>query len=360
MPTARTLLALLSFAALTLVALQAQAQSDKLRVGVCGSPPFVVTDGEDVEGLSIDVWRAVAEREELRYDLIPVDEVDEALSRVASGGLDVAVGPISITAARARRVAFTQPYFQSRLAIAAPVESRSWLELLSPFFTKTFFGGLATVLIVLGIVGTLLWLAERRKNPDQFPKQAWRGIGNGVWLALVTMTTVGYGDRAPKTVPGKVITGVWMVVALLTATSLMAGIASTITVAQLDAARISTAGGLRGHRVATVQRTPAAKLVRSHGARLVPADSLEHAVAAVAAGRADAVVFDEPQLRHHLAQHPEIELLVSDATYHPQGYGFALQPGDERVHDLNVSLLTEAERGTVDRARNTWLPDANP
>jgi ABC-type amino acid transport substrate-binding protein len=80
----------------------------------------------------------------------------------------------------------------------------------------------------------------------------------------------------------------------------------------------------------------------------------------VAAGQADAVVFDEPQLRHHLVQHPKTELVISDATYHPQGYGFALQPGDERVHDLNVALLTETEQGTVARARHIWLPDGTP
>ncbi len=86
-------------------------------------------------------------------------------------------------------------------------------------------------------VGTLLWLAERRDNPEQFPATPVRGIGNGVWLALVTMTTVGYGDRVPITTAGRVMAGVWMVIALISASSLTAGIATALTLSQLEPRR---------------------------------------------------------------------------------------------------------------------------
>ena len=46
-----------------------------------------------------------------------------------------------------------------------------------------------------GGVGSLIWLAERRRNAEQFAEPL-AGIGSGMWFALVTLTTVGYGDKA--------------------------------------------------------------------------------------------------------------------------------------------------------------------
>src|SRR5690606_66163 len=123
---------------------------------------------------------------------------------------------------------------------------------ISPFFSRGFFVAVSILILILTMVGTLLWLAERNKNPKEFPPDPLNGIGNGIWLAVVTMTTVGYGDRAPATRAGRIIAGSWMIISLVTATSLVAGIASTLTVSGLSTSVIEGAGGLFGNKVAVV------------------------------------------------------------------------------------------------------------
>lgn len=56
--------------------------------------------------------------------------------------------------------------------------------------------------LVLGIVifASLVYYAERMQ-PN--PHNDFNSIPLGLWWALVTMTTVGYGDMAPKTYIGK-------------------------------------------------------------------------------------------------------------------------------------------------------------
>lgn len=42
-----------------------------------------------------------------------------------------------------------------------------------------------------------------------------KGLGQAVWWAAVTMTTVGYGDKAPKTLGGRVVAVAWMLASIV-------------------------------------------------------------------------------------------------------------------------------------------------
>ena len=64
---------------------------------------------------------------------------------------------------------------------------------------------LATVLTSVTIMGAVMHLIEGHVNPG-FPD-----IPHGIYWAIVTMTTVGYGDISPITVPGKFVAALMMV-----------------------------------------------------------------------------------------------------------------------------------------------------
>ena len=61
----------------------------------------------------------------------------------------------------------------------------------------------AVALLVFGSVGS--YLAEHQSN------DAFATFGDSVWWAIVTMSTVGYGDVVPKTASGKVIASFLMI-----------------------------------------------------------------------------------------------------------------------------------------------------
>lgn len=196
-------------------ALSAQSQSpQKLRIGIAGSEPFVV-DSSGATGISVEIWRDISEGLGLTNTSVFFSSISEGLQAVRDGKIDVLVGPVSITSERAETVKFTQPYFQSSLSILSRTDEPSIWERISPFFSKKFFLALCIFILVLAIVGALLWLAERKRN-EQFPDKPGRGIPNGMWCAIVTMTTTGYGDIAPITFWGRFIAGAWMVISLLT------------------------------------------------------------------------------------------------------------------------------------------------
>jgi voltage-gated potassium channel len=63
---------------------------------------------------------------------------------------------------------------------------------------------LGTVLIMTLILGTAMYLIEGEEN-------GFTNIPQSVYWAIVTMTTVGYGDIAPQTVPGRILASAVMI-----------------------------------------------------------------------------------------------------------------------------------------------------
>ncbi len=328
-----------------------------LRVGVAGSEPFVVNAGNGLEGISVEIWQAIADHTGLRYHFQTYGSVPEALTALQDGSVDVVVGPVSVTAGRAREVRFSQPYFQSSLSILSSIHGPSIWQRVQPFFSPSFFITIGILLFVLALVGTLVWLAERKTSTDQFPYRAGPGIANGIWLALVTMTTVGYGDRAPKTFWGRLVTGTWMIVSLITATSLIAGIASTLTLTGLQTNVVSTAEQLRGKKVAAVPGTPGAVFARRYGAEIVNAQSIQEGYRLVHQRSAQAMVFDRPQLLYYESKQHDSGESVSKAEYNRQAYAFAFPPSSDLIHSVNISLLRLEESGRVGRIVREWLGD---
>jgi len=63
---------------------------------------------------------------------------------------------------------------------------------------------LLTVFTLVIVVGTLMYLIEG-------PENGFTSIPRGVYWAIVTMTTVGYGDIAPKTIAGQALAALVMI-----------------------------------------------------------------------------------------------------------------------------------------------------
>ena len=328
-----------------------------LRVGVAGSAPFILHNADKPGGISMEIWDEVAGNLDLRCTTTNFTSVPDALDALVSGKVDAVVGPVSITSERAARMELTHPYFRSSLSILSRTDDLGLWERVKPFFTIKLLYALFVFLFILACVGTLLWLAERKASPEQFPNDPARGIGNGMWCAIVTMSTTGYGDIAPVTTTGRIIAGSWMVVSILFATSMVAGIASTLTLTGMGRTVIDSADKLPGKKVAVLADSPALGFVADNGGMPVTMGNLDSCYAALKAKQVDAVVFDRPQLLYFLHAQHDRAMAVSSAQYQPQGYGFAFPTGSALMPAVDVEMLRLKENGSLDKLIGSWLGD---
>jgi polar amino acid transport system substrate-binding protein len=314
-----------------------------IQVGVVGSEPFVFEEGSNKEGISVEIWKEIAAKNNWRSSYKNFDNVESALNAVKNNEVDIAIGPISITSSRLENMKFSQPFYNSSLSIVSRSDQLSFWQKIQPLFSFKLIIAIFIFLFILAIVGTLLWLAERKHSPEQFPNEPLNGIGTGMWLAIVTMTTVGYGDKAPVTLSGRIIAGSWMIISIIFATSMVAGIASTLTLTSLGTSSISKIEEVNNKKIATISGSPAESFIQTYKAKINPVAHLSEAFEKLKNKEIDAVVYDRPQLLYYIKTHDEEELSISKAEYFKQGYGFAFPLNSTMVYDVNKSLLKLAE-----------------
>ena len=109
--------------------------------------------------------------------------------------------------------------------------ARSAEMMLASFFSASSLNILCMTVLCVVAAGHAIWIAERKSNADEFPDQYIDGIDDGIWWAAVTVTTVGYGDKAPSTPFGRVIGIVWMFSGLFVFSVFMASVSAALSTA---------------------------------------------------------------------------------------------------------------------------------
>ncbi len=347
-PAAVLIRAVLVLASLLLLpAASAQPPADEpLVVGTKAAPPFSFRDaGGEWTGLSLELWAEVARELGVEYTLEEAGNVEELLRGVEEGRFDAAVAAFTITPEREAHLDFSHPFYISGLGIAVDNRSgASWWGVLRALFSWNLVKALGALSLVLFLTGALLWIFERRRNAEQFGGGATHGLGNAFWWSAVTMTTVGYGDKAPVTLGGRLVALVWMFASILLISGFTAAIASALTVQSLSS-RIQGPEDLPRARVGALAQTTGAGYLVNAGLRFRTYETVEKGLAGLAAGEIDALVHDAPILRY-AARHGDVEgVSVLGKTFQRQDYGIVLQSGSAWREPLNTALL-ETLRGS--------------
>jgi len=281
-------------------------------------------------------------------------ELPELISGLQDGRYDASIAAITVTAEREAQVDFTHPFFSTGLAIATSMNESNWTTALSRFFSWEFLVALSALCIVLMAVGALLWLFERKKNSEMFGGTPIKGLGASFWWAAVTMTTVGYGDKSPTTLGGRIIGLVWMFAAIIIISSFTAAIATSLTVSQL-ASSIESVDDLYGAKVVTVSDSASEKFLSSISVKHKTTSDLMQALEQLKEGKIDAVVYDKPILQYFRNTRFSDSIAVLQGEIERQDYAIGLPTNSPYRESFNEQVLTVLESNEWKKIKQKYL-----
>ncbi|MDF2998800.1 MAG: amino acid transporter substrate-binding protein [Xanthobacteraceae bacterium] len=311
----------------------------QLVVGTKEAPPFAMKEADGKwSGISIDLWKRIAEQLKLDYRLVEEPTVQGLIDGASAGKFDASVAALTITGQRARILDFSQPFYVTGLGIAVPSTSPSFWALIVN--TLASFGFLQAVAALIGLallVGVLIWFFERRHN-DDFSGPATKGIGTSIWWSAEAMTQASTGLIGPKTLPGRTVAVLWMVVSIIALAVFTAGVTSALTTRQLQGL-VHSASDLGKVRVGAVQGSATVDYLVGQRIRFRSFASPQDGLKAMADKRIDAFVYDKPLLAWIVLQDFSSSTEMLEAVFDPQNYGIALPLGSPLRRELDIALL---------------------
>ncbi|WP_405198747.1 transporter substrate-binding domain-containing protein [Christiangramia sp. LLG6405-1] len=329
------------------------SENNKVVIGISETAPFVEKHNGKFRGLSVASWKMVNEELQLDYEFKEYKDLGSLLDGIEAGEVDFSINPVTVTDNRMHRMEFSQPYFISHTSVAKRSESQT-LRHLKNLFSWEFFSIIGLLLLVIFIFGFLVWVFERKQNKEEFGGNL-RGILQGFWWSAVTMTTVGYGDKSPRTLGGRIIGLIWMFMAVIIISSFTAGIASSLTVKGINE-EISSIQDLDRFEVTTVLSSSSQELLDLYNIETELVNNGMEALDKLNKEETFLVVYDEPILRYHIEQmNLENELEIIEQSLKKDYYSYAFPKNSEyrdMIDPVLVRILKSMEWASIVKEYN--------
>ena len=330
-----------------------------LRVAARTLPPFVIYENRAYSGFEVALIRLIGAHLGMEVEIYAVDTVAKQMDDIRRGIAQVGLGGVAVTGPREERVDFSLPVLDTGLTVMAPTHTSQGVgQRIVTFFRAIASSDLPWLMVVFGIVvlvsAHLIWWLERHHNPD-FAVPYRRGIWDSFYWSVVTMSTVGYGDKVARGPLGRSFALVWIALGTLVFASFTAAIASSLAVNELRG-EISGPGDLPGHRVATVSGSAGDAYLVAVGVGPVLVDDIDEAYRLLAEGDVEAIVFDAPVLQFHASHEGAGAITTVGPLFERVQYGLMLSEADPELRErVDLALLEMIESGLYRQVHERWF-----
>jgi polar amino acid transport system substrate-binding protein len=343
----------------SLFAPESATSAGPVTVAIKPVEPFVYFNGDDPPtGYSIDLWNEIAAQLALDTTWVEYETVGQVIYALSLDEVGAGIAAISMTKAREDIIDFSHPYFDSgmKLMVRSTDERSLWSTVSGVLLRPRLLVPLLVFTLLTILFGHLVWLAERRHNPD-FPNRYRRGSAAGMWWAFSMITVGSDANKSINRSAGRILSGIWMAVSLFTVAVVTGEVASALTVEQIRG-DITSVSDLDGRPVATVEDTVAVASVQQRGLNYVETSNIEQAIDLLVAGEVDGVVFDAPILEFRANTRPGLDVEVVGGLFDLDKYGIGFPQGSDLRDQVNPVLLDLQRNGTLEQLYQKWFTTA--
>lgn len=342
----------LAFLALTIFA-QSPGFAQDLTVATVERTPFVMKQADGgLAGFSVELWELVGQELGVSSNFMVLDSFAEMLNTVESGGADLAIGNISITAERETHLNFSHPVFDAGLQILVP-SSGDGGGLLDAVFNWRMAGLVALAALVIFVVGNLMWFFERHKAP-YFQRSYRDGMWPSFWWAMHALISGGFEEHVPRSIPGRILGTVLLISTLFLVSAFVATLTSAMTISKLQS-DIRSVDDLPGKAVGTTAGSTASAYLAERKIRHQTFDDINALFAALRSKELDAVVHDAPVLAYYASHQGQGEVTLTGPLFKAEKYGIALPEASTYLEPVNRALLKLRENGQYQQVYQRWF-----
>lgn len=310
------------------------------KVGVIHNPPFSIKiDDAHWKGLGIDLWKRVAEENDIHYRL---EEVKNLQNMKELETYDVIVGAFPYDSTISSGLNMSLPYYTAGYGILIKVDhsvSAILKDIFDNIFSWSFLYFLLSVLLIMTLIGGVVWVIERKNNNNDFPQDVREGLFYG--LCWATSFTGGWGLTSPKTHLGKIITVFWVLSTFLAASNATALITTLLTKKHM-VDQIRKPDDLRYLRIAAVVdlNNRVRSFLDQHHFNYYSVQSIVDGVNLLENKNVDVVLADAPLLGYYMKNNPDSFLMLHPLNLGKDYYGFLINENNKHfLKKINKSIL---------------------
>ncbi|XP_063799163.1 probable glutamate receptor [Pseudophryne corroboree] len=225
-----------------------------LRVTTILEQPFVMTtESGELEGYCVDLLSELAESLQFNYTLNVVKDGrygskdqngvwNGMIGEVIRKEADLAVAPLTITAARENAVSFTKPFIQTGISILmkkdGATQSSYLFAFLHPFSKELWIG-----IIISYVITTICLFLVGRLSPWEWPNPSSEEnqytLLNSLWFGVGAFTLQGV-EPLPKSLSARIIAVIWWLFSITLLAAYIASFASYLNNSTEQVPKIQT------------------------------------------------------------------------------------------------------------------------
>ena len=278
--------------------------AETVNIGYLKGSTLVDVYSDTLYGSEVDLIRNSINGTHLNY--IEYINAVSLLKATTTGEIDCGIGGISMTPDRIMEYDFSLPTSINNITACYDLTHTDNTVKLNGKIYEVIKERLIQLFKILTVFALVIWVIERYNNDDSnFHKNFFKGIADGYWWGLVTSSTVGYGDLVPKTLVGRFIASLVIIVGVTWFGLYVGSIGGAY-------AEIAEGGsmvvGIDLHKPITKSGSTACIILDDLNIDYISFETLDECIEALSDNKGDCVVFDENKLEKYTTQDETLEM----------------------------------------------------